>query len=97
MPVSARNARRVLQHVLVLIGGFLAKVSDLISGAHFPWDVLWGCLTIGLLGLVERQPGAIVVFLSLNRQVFDGPRLPLDRRVEVAGLGIGGGERIETA
>ncbi len=48
--------------------------------------MLRGSLTIGLFGLVEPQPGAIVVFLPLVREKFDRSLLRLDRRVEVAGF-----------
>ncbi len=49
---------------------------------------------VGPSGLEKRQPRAIVGFLPLVRQKFDRPQLPLYRRVEIADLGVRGGERI---
>ncbi len=65
------------------------------SRASFSRGVLWGYLPVRFFGLVERQPGAIVVFLPLVRRKLHRPLLRLYRCVEIAGLGLCRGEGVK--
>ena len=55
----------------------------------------WGRRAEGLAGAVEVEPGAIVVLDGPVGEQGDGLLLPGDGGGEVAGLGLGGGERVE--
>ena len=68
-----------------------------MSSAPFCRRVMWRSLPVRVLRTVEHQPRAIGVCQPFVRQKFDRPLLRLDRRVEVAGLGLRGGERIKNA
>ncbi len=51
----------------------------------------------GLVLLVMREPRGVFLLCFDIVFEFDGFRLPLDRRGEIARLGTGGGERVDTA